>query len=59
MAKKTAFLLSATFLFLGVIIGFLVSPVKYGVAIGNNSGNYGFPWKFQHKKNECCCEEEE
>ena len=39
MNKGTAILLSVTMLFLGIIVGFLFSPVKGGVNIGNNSGN--------------------
>ena len=39
MKKSSVFLLSTTLLFLGVIIGFLSSPVKHGISIGNHSGN--------------------
>lgn len=49
MNKREAFFLSAFMLFLGVVIGFLCSPVKHGLSIGNNSGNnyYG--------EDDCCC----
>ena len=39
MHKSTGFLLSAAMLFLGIIIGFVLSPIKSGLSIGNNSGN--------------------
>jgi hypothetical protein len=39
MNKREAFFLSAFMLFLGIVIGFLSSPVKHGLSIGNNSGN--------------------
>ncbi|MDF2801374.1 MAG: hypothetical protein K0S61_1277 [Anaerocolumna sp.] len=37
MNKSTGILLSISSLLLGVIIGFLIAPIKGG--IGNNSGN--------------------
>lgn len=37
MKKRTGFMLSLIFLMLGIIIGFLISPVKQG--FGNNNGN--------------------
>lgn len=38
--KKSAFILPVLCsFFLGVLIGFLLSPVKKGFEIGNNSGN--------------------
>lgn len=39
MKRSTAFLLSAVSLFFGVIIGFLISPVKHEIEIGNNIGD--------------------
>ena len=46
MKKSTAFSLGMIGLLLGIIIGFLMSPVKYGIDIGNNSGNvYSNPIK--------------
>jgi len=39
MKKSTGFLLSTAMLLLGIIVGFLFSPVKGGLNIGNNSGN--------------------
>lgn len=39
MKKNQVFLISALFLLLGTVIGFLLSPVKFGINIGNNSGN--------------------
>jgi len=42
MKKATAFLLCATFFSFGMILGFLLAPIKKGISIGNNSGNiYG------------------
>jgi hypothetical protein len=38
MKKSTAFWMSAAFLFFGMMLGFLVSPVKRGV--GNDYGNH-------------------
>ena len=40
MEKIIRFLLATTFLFMGIVIGFLWSPVKNGVYCGNNSGNH-------------------
>lgn len=37
MKKRTGFMLSIVFLLLGIIIGFLVGPIKQG--FGNNNGN--------------------
>jgi hypothetical protein len=41
MKKLTAFLLSTALFFAGITIGFLLSPIKKGICIGNNSGNKG------------------
>ncbi|NLT15662.1 MAG: hypothetical protein GXY05_15150 [Clostridiales bacterium] len=41
MKKLTAFLLSMSLFFTGVTLGFLLSPIKKGIYIGNNSGNKG------------------
>ncbi len=40
MRKLTAFLMCTTLFSFGVILGFLLSPVKEGISIGNNSGNW-------------------
>ena len=37
MKKSTVFWVSAAFLFFGIVLGFVLSPVKRG--IGNDSGN--------------------
>lgn len=37
MKKREVFIVSALAFFIGVVIGFLISPVKNG--FGNNSGN--------------------
>ncbi|MBS7007824.1 hypothetical protein [Anaerostipes sp.] len=37
MTKKEAFFFGGFWLWLGVVIGFLLSPVKKGVEIGNNN----------------------
>ncbi|HEX3037551.1 MAG TPA: hypothetical protein VHO94_00980 [Oscillospiraceae bacterium] len=39
MKKSTCFLLTALFFLLGIVTGFMFSPVKHGINIGNNSGN--------------------
>lgn len=39
MRKSTGILLSVVMLLLGIIMGFLFSPIKGGLNIGNNSGN--------------------
>ena len=40
MIKKSELILSVLCaLFFGVILGFLIAPVKKGIGIGNNSGN--------------------
>lgn len=49
MNKREAFFLSAFMLFLGIVIGFLSSPVKHGLSIGNNSGNT------YCGEDDCCC----
>lgn len=41
MKKLTAFLLGTTLFFSGLTLGFLLSPIKKGIFIGNNSGNKG------------------
>ena len=37
--KTTLILLSVVCFLLGVILGFVFSPIKKGISIGNNSGN--------------------
>lgn len=39
MKKSTVILASLLGLFVGIVIGFLISPVKNGLEIGNNNGN--------------------
>lgn len=39
MKKSTAALLSFCCFLMGVIVGFLLSPIKDGVHCGNNNGN--------------------
>ncbi|WP_312642698.1 hypothetical protein [Hydrogenoanaerobacterium sp.] len=39
MSKNFICVLSAMFLFLGIIIGFLCAPIKKGVYCGNHNGN--------------------
>lgn len=39
MEKSLRFWIGATFLFLGIIIGFLIAPIKNGIYCGNYSGN--------------------
>lgn len=37
MTKKEAFFFGGFWLWLGVVIGFLIAPIKKGVEIGNNN----------------------
>lgn len=39
MKKTTAILLSCSALLFGMVLGFLISPIKKGIEVGNNSGN--------------------
>lgn len=39
MNKMTAFLISTICFLLGLVLGFLIAPIKKGIQIGNNSGN--------------------
>ncbi len=39
MRKSTAILMSMVLFFFGIIIGFLISPIKKGIYCGNNNGN--------------------
>lgn len=39
MNKSTGILLALTGFFAGIILGFLLSPIKYGLKIGSNNGN--------------------
>ena len=39
--RKSTFILTASLcFFIGVVLGFVFAPVKQGISIGNNSGNY-------------------
>lgn len=37
MTKKEAFFFGGFWLWLGVVIGFLLAPIKKGVEVGNNN----------------------
>lgn len=39
MRRATGFLLSIIFLLFGVILGFLIAPIKKGIYCGNNNGS--------------------
>ncbi len=39
MRKSTAILTAAVCFFFGIVLGFLISPIKNGISVGNNSGN--------------------
>jgi hypothetical protein len=39
MNKSESRILALCCLFLGIVIGFLISPIKKGIEIGNNAGN--------------------
>jgi hypothetical protein len=39
MKKSEVVLASLCGLFLGMVIGFLIAPIKKGIEFGNNSGN--------------------
>ena len=41
MKKSLAFIMNAAFFFAGISLGFILSPIKKGIFIGNNSGNRG------------------
>jgi hypothetical protein len=43
MKKSNGFLLSAVFLLLGLVIGFLISPVKHGISFKNHCENQVLP----------------
>lgn len=53
MSKLTGFLLSLACLFIGIVAGFMMAPIKKGISIGNNSGNNFVP------RNENDAEDEE
>jgi hypothetical protein len=42
MSKKEKFFIGFFGFLIGVIVGFLISPVKKGIEIGNNSGNTSY-----------------
>jgi hypothetical protein len=50
MKKSEVIIIGLCSLFVGVVIGFLISPVKKGIEIGNNSGNTN---NFYGKDEEC------
>lgn len=56
MKDKETLLLSTTCFFAGVVVGFLIAPIKKGVYCGNNSGNQ---YKELKEKNEEEINEEE
>lgn len=39
MKKSTGVLLSFACFLLGLVVGFLLAPIKQGIQVGNNSGN--------------------
>ena len=39
MNKTLSFFKCATFFFFGIVLGFLIAPIKKGISVGNNSGN--------------------
>jgi hypothetical protein len=39
MKKSTVFMLCTTLFFVGTTLGFILSPIKKGIYIGNNNGN--------------------
>lgn len=53
MTKKEAFFFGGFWLWLGVVIGFLLSPIKKGVEIGNNNtcDNNSYEGKKKKKNN--------
>jgi hypothetical protein len=55
MKKSTVFFISATMLLVGVIIGFLTSPVKRGISVGNRS----FPVSHPFPPRGCCASKDE
>lgn len=54
MSKRETRLLALACTFIGIVIGFLMSPVKAGISCGNNNtceNVYGGPRKFNRKYN--------
>lgn len=51
MNKLTAFFLAAFMLCLGIVIGFMISPVKHGVrvSVGNNNSDISVAGKLYKK----------
>lgn len=51
MNKLTAFFLAAFMLCLGIVIGFMISPVKHGVrvSVGNNNSDISVAGKLCNK----------
>lgn len=39
MSKRGTVLVAVCGILLGVVIGFLIAPIKKGIEIGNNAGN--------------------
>jgi hypothetical protein len=53
MIKKSELILSTLCgFFLGVIIGFLISPIKKGIEIGNDSGNTTNYYDYEEEEEE-------
>ena len=49
MNKTLSFFKCATFFFFGIVLGFLIAPIKKGISIGNDSCN-GSPVTCDGKK---------
>lgn len=58
MKKSTAFLLALNALLAGVLTGFLLSPVKHGITIGDNNG-IGNNNRLRKKNGEDCSDYDE
>lgn len=58
--KSGSFWKCTAFLFLGVILGFFIAPIKKGISCGNNNGNHNtFSDNETSIKSDECLENEE
>lgn len=49
--RKEKMLIAMTCLFAGMVIGFLIAPIKGGIECGNNSGNHYKENDFEKEEN--------
>ena len=58
MKKSTAVLLALNALLAGVLTGFILSPVKHGITLGDNNG-IGNNNRIRKKNVDDCCDDDE